>query len=100
MHLRRTHPEAKIVIIERGILPSGASSKNAGFACFGSPSELADDIENFGEDAVWETVAMRIKGLDYLKDMFGANSFNLETNGSWDLYTKRGVYPGFGADAS
>lgn len=89
LHLRRTHPEAKIVIIERGILPSGASSKNAGFACFGSPSELADDIENFGEDAVWETVAMRIKGLDYLKDMFGANSFNLETNGSWDLYTKK-----------
>ena len=26
------HPEKKIVILERGLLPTGASTKNAGFA--------------------------------------------------------------------
>ena len=34
---------ANIAIIERGILPMGASTKNAGFACFGSISEIEND---------------------------------------------------------
>ena len=28
--------KAKIVILEKGLFPQGASTKNAGFACFGS----------------------------------------------------------------
>lgn len=87
IHLRKKHPNAKILIIERGYLPSGASSKNAGFACFGSPTELADDIKSFGEDKVWETVRQRIAGLDYLKNLLGENTFDLQINGSWDLIT-------------
>ena len=38
---------ATVLILERGVLPSGASTKNAGFACFGSPSELLNDIKAF-----------------------------------------------------
>jgi len=34
LHLKKNNANAKILIIERGFLPSGASSKNAGFACF------------------------------------------------------------------
>ena len=37
-----------ILIIERGVLPTGASTKNAGFACFGSMTELIDDMEQNG----------------------------------------------------
>ena len=33
------YPQAKVVVAERGLLPLGASTKNAGFACFGSVSE-------------------------------------------------------------
>ncbi|MDC3252679.1 FAD-binding oxidoreductase [Crocinitomicaceae bacterium] len=87
LHLRRTHPGAKITIIERGILPSGASSKNAGFACFGSPSELKEDIEQFGEKTVWETVKMRIDGLNYLEKILGTDTLDLKIYGSWDLFT-------------
>ena len=36
---KKKYPKEKVVIIERGPLPSGASTKNAGFACFGSISE-------------------------------------------------------------
>ena len=38
--LREEHPHAKIVVLEKGVLPQGASTKNAGFACFGSISEI------------------------------------------------------------
>ena len=46
LFLRKKYAHAKIVIIERGYLPTGASSKNAGFTCFGSPTELYDDLKN------------------------------------------------------
>ena len=43
--LKSEHPKARVVVIERGIWPSGASIKNAGFACFGSVSEILDDAQ-------------------------------------------------------
>ncbi|MBQ0741417.1 FAD-binding oxidoreductase, partial [Aquimarina celericrescens] len=46
LQLRKKHPKAKILILEKGILPQGASTKNAGFACFGSASELLSDMKN------------------------------------------------------
>jgi len=88
LELRKLHPEAKIVVLERGNLPSGASSKNAGFACFGSASEIYDDIQDFGEEVVWETVALRWHGLQALRTQIGDESLRLKTNGSWDLYTQ------------
>ena len=57
---KRAHPSHHVVVLEKGAFPSGASVRNAGFACFGSPSELLADIatvkglEGFGQlvDAV------------------------------------------------
>ena len=46
IHLKRTSPSLKILILERGVLPWGASTKNAGFACFGSLGEVLDDLQN------------------------------------------------------
>ena len=43
IQLKAKDPEARVVIVEQGDRPSGASIKNAGFACFGSVSELLDD---------------------------------------------------------
>ena len=36
LELRAKYPKSKIVILEKGLIPHGASSRNAGFACFGS----------------------------------------------------------------
>ena len=84
IHLKKSHPTAKIVVVERGILPSGASTKNAGFACFGSPTELLDDLKTIPETSVWKTVEKRWKGLQALKELLGT-SFSIEQHGSWDL---------------
>ena len=85
IELKKKYPDAKILILERGYLPSGASSKNAGFACFGSVTELLDDLTKMDESNVWETVANRWNGLQNLKQLIGKDNLELESNGSWDL---------------
>jgi aspartate oxidase len=54
IRLRERFPKAKILILEKGILPQGASTKNAGFACFGSVSEIIDDFNTHCEEEVIE----------------------------------------------
>ncbi|RXG17999.1 FAD dependent oxidoreductase [Leeuwenhoekiella aestuarii] len=56
LRLRALHPSAKILIVERGNLPQGASTKNAGFACFGSLSELIADLNTHSEAKMLELV--------------------------------------------
>jgi len=85
IELRKLHPTAKILILERGFLPSGASTKNAGFACFGSVTELLDDLTKSSEEQVFATVKKRWEGLQNLKHLVGEEAIELEVNGSWDL---------------
>ncbi|MBI1836912.1 MAG: FAD-binding oxidoreductase [Flavobacteriia bacterium] len=88
LELRKKYPKAKILIIERGFLPTGASSKNAGFSCFGSATELVDDLTHISENDVWNTVEMRWRGLQKLKSIIGVENLDLQVNGSWDLITE------------
>lgn len=85
IELRNLHPTSKILVLERGFLPSGASTKNAGFACFGSVTELLDDLTKSNEEQVFATVKKRWDGLQNLKRLVGQENFELEVNGSWDL---------------
>jgi glycine/D-amino acid oxidase-like deaminating enzyme len=89
IHLQEKYPNASILIVERGYLPSGASSKNAGFACFGSATELLDDLDQIDEATVWSTVQKRWEGLNYLKSIIGESNLELEVNGSWDILTTK-----------
>jgi gamma-glutamylputrescine oxidase len=89
LSLKRLSPEAKILILERGNLPSGASSKNAGFACFGSATELYTDLQNGSAEDVWSTVKKRWDGLQNLRSLIGDENLKLETHGSWDLITQK-----------
>ena len=64
--LRQKYPTASIVVLERGVFPTGASTKNAGFMCFGSPTEILHDIEILGERKAVEVVWQRFEGLKIL----------------------------------
>lgn len=89
---KEKYKKAKVVVLERGILPHGASTKNAGFACFGSPSELFEDIQKFGEDTVWQTVEMRIKGLEVLRKRLGDKNIDFQKNGGYELFDNTEKY--------
>ena len=59
IHLKERFPKSKVVVLEKGLLPQGASTKNAGFACFGSTSELLSDLKNHSKEEVFQLVKKR-----------------------------------------
>ena len=59
LHIKTLHPNYKVTILERGLIPTGASTRNAGFSCFGSPSELIHDVRSRGANEMWKLVSMR-----------------------------------------
>ena len=67
-----------MLILERGIIPSGASSRNAGFACFGSFTELMADTEKQGEKEMLELVEMRFKGLEKIRKKFKSEDIDMK----------------------
>ncbi|AEA45605.1 NAD(P)/FAD-dependent oxidoreductase [Fluviicola taffensis] len=85
LELRSKNPSAKIVILERSYLPLGASTKNAGFACFGSVTELLDDLETSSEETVWNTVNLRYQGLKRLLERYKHSELDYQNCGSYDL---------------
>ena len=89
LKIRELKPKSRIVILERGYLPSGASTKNAGFTCFGSPSELLDDLNNLSESEVFQLIELRIKGLEKLKKLIGNSEMNYKEYGSYELFNDK-----------
>ena len=83
---KEKNKKAKVGILDRGVLPHGASTKNAGFACFGSVSELLSDIKKTSEETVWQTVEMRIKGLEVLKKRLGSKQMDYREFGGYELF--------------
>lgn len=89
IHLKEKYPDAKVLVVERSYLPSGASTKNAGFACFGSPTELLDDLSNMSETEVLTTVENRWRGLMHLRELIGDKTLEFEQHGSWEIIHQR-----------
>lgn len=88
LELKKLAPKMRVLVLERGILPLGASTKNAGFACFGSVSELIDDLGNgISEDALWELVEMRWKGLQKLRTLLGDDNMDFQNLGGYEIFT-------------
>lgn len=85
LELKKTHPKAKILILEKGMLPHGASTKNAGFACFGSLSELIDDLNTHTETEVYNLVEKRWKGLMLLRKNLGDTHIDFQQNKGFEL---------------
>lgn len=85
--LKKLQPALKITLVERGALPTGASTKNAGFACFGSLSEMIEQEKNLGTDAWLAIVEKRWLGLQKLIKTVGKLGLDYEQNGGYEIFT-------------
>ena len=75
----------KILILDKGLIPQGASTRNAGFACFGSPTELLNDCDLLGEDKMWDVAEMRYKGIQKTKEHFNEHLIEWDGCGGYEL---------------
>jgi len=90
--LKKKHPKANILVLEKGMLPQGASSKNAGFACFGSLSELIDDLKTHSEEEVFDLIKKRWEGLQLLRTNLGDTAIDYQLNKGFELFQDTAFY--------
>ena len=60
--------------------------RNAGFACFGSPSEVLADVDAEGEQAALSRVEERWRGLLELRDELGDEVIDFRPTGGYELF--------------
>ncbi|MCF3108371.1 FAD-binding oxidoreductase [Niabella sp. CC-SYL272] len=70
IYLRQKFPSKNILVVERGVTPAGASARNAGFACFGSPTEILSDVAVMGKEKALQLLTMRFEGLRIIQKIF------------------------------
>jgi len=86
LETKRLKPEARVIILDRGMYPIGASTRNAGFACFGSVSELQVDVQDIGMDGMAALVEKRWEGLSALRAMHGDEALDYRSCGGFELF--------------
>jgi len=80
-------PKKKVIVIEQFSESTGASTRNAGFACFGSISELNADLEaGLNTKELEELVMMRIAGLSLLRRTLGDEAIDYKPVGGYELF--------------
>jgi gamma-glutamylputrescine oxidase len=84
-YLKKQNPRCTVAIVDRGIIPTGASTRNAGFACFGSVTELQEDFIKMGEDKTLELVSMRYQGLQRMRKILDEKLIDFELCGGYEL---------------
>ncbi|HNG89426.1 MAG TPA: FAD-dependent oxidoreductase [Saprospiraceae bacterium] len=87
IQIKERRPDWQVAVLERGTLPAGASTRNAGFACFGSMTELLDDLTRMSEDEVFATVEKRWRGLQRLRALVGDEHLDFKMLGGYEMFT-------------
>jgi len=87
--LKDENPDLNILIIDKKNVPLGASTKNAGFACFGSISEILDDVEAYGEAVCHKLLKMRWNGLHLLKQNVDPTKMDFEDKSGIELFASK-----------
>jgi glycine/D-amino acid oxidase-like deaminating enzyme len=85
--LLERNPKLKVVVAERSTFPLGASTKNAGFACFGSVTELLSDSKTMSQTELVDLVAYRYAGLQKLRSRLGDSAIDYESCRGYELIT-------------
>jgi glycine/D-amino acid oxidase-like deaminating enzyme len=83
--IKENYPEKSVLIIERNTVPLGASTRNAGFACFGSLTEVIADSEKMGWEKTLELVTMRYDGLQKIRQYFKKDEIDFNLNGGYEI---------------
>lgn len=85
VELKERYPDQRVLVLERSLFPYGASTRNAGFACMGSFTELAADLATTAPADLATLFVRRRKGLTLLRKRLGDDRIGYRENGSHEL---------------
>jgi len=85
--IKNQWPHREVWVIDRAPISLGASTRNAGFACFGSMGEILDDISRTDENTAYALYEKRYKGLQQLLEDFGETAIGYEKTGGYEIFT-------------
>ncbi|MBD3616484.1 MAG: FAD-binding oxidoreductase [Gracilimonas sp.] len=89
---KQNHPDEKVLVIDRGFYPIGASTRNAGFACFGSVTEHMADMEIEEEAKIIDRIRRRFNGLQLLRQTLGDENIDYREPGAFEIFTDDEVF--------
>lgn len=84
IELKKTAPSLSITILEKNATPLGASTRNAGFACFGSLTELISDEAAMGTSAMLSIIESRFKGIQKIRTTFSDEVVQYDACGGFE----------------
>lgn len=87
-HYLRQFPGKKVLLVDQ--LPhgqAGASTRNAGFACFGSPTELLDDLKHESEAEIIQRLGWRYQGLQAWLAHFDARAIDWTPEHGYEVFS-------------
>ncbi len=92
INLKKKYSKARVCIIDRAPFSYGASTKNAGFTCFGSISELIMDHSNSTENDILELLEKRYLGIKKILGLCGQKNVAYYNSGSYEVFEKEVIY--------
>lgn len=84
--LKQQRPSWKIQVFDQWTIGGGATTRNAGFACFGSPTELVSDLATQDEAATFALVKARWEGLQLLQRTVDMQKADYVTCGGYEVF--------------
>lgn len=75
----------RVAIIESATIGTLASSRNAGFMCYGSPSELGADLGNHNAASMLATIRAKHKGMKLLLQFAGKRNIQFKKVAAYEI---------------
>jgi len=84
--IKRKVAAKSVTIVERQSYGAAASTRNAGFTCFGSVSEIVSDITKYGEHTVRSLVKQRKRGIANIRNRLGDDAIGYQQYGGYEVF--------------
>jgi glycine/D-amino acid oxidase-like deaminating enzyme len=89
IELREKYPNVTIAIFEKSMFSQGATSRNAGFVCFGSASEITSDRKLLGDTKTFELIQKRWQGIQLIQSQFSNEEIDYKNYGGYELLREK-----------
>lgn len=87
-------PNASVRVVDKWSVSRLASTRNAGFACFGSLTEIEADIDQIGVSSAMSLVQRRMQGIHRILSLCGESRIDYVQSGGYEVISREHLTEG------